>query len=309
MKTMQRTVKPWNRLGLSAIALLCAEAIVLSPAVNAQAVISDGTVNTVVTRSGNSFAIDNGTTSGTNLFHSFREFSIPTGGSAIFNNTSNIQNIFSRVTGGTVSNIDGLIRANGTANLFLLNPNGILFGPNASLNIGGSFVGTTANSIQFADGVGFSATNTNGTPLLTMSVPVGLQMGANAGAIQVQGATVPNPRFRPPTLAVAPTQTLALVGSQIDMKSANLTAPDGRIELWAVRDAQIAMNNQPWQLTSAAPTPNWGTITLQQASLVDASGTNGGAINIRGRGLTVQDGSNINSITFAGQGKGITVQT
>ncbi len=149
-----------------------------------------------------------------------------------------------------------------------------------------------------------------GSPLLTMSVPIGLQMGANAGPIQVQGPTAPNAFFRPPTLSVAPTQTLALVGGQIDINSANVSAPDGRIELWALQNGQVAINDQtPWQLTSSAATANWGTITLQQASLVDVSGPNGGAINIRGCGLTVKEGSNISSITFAGQGKGITVQT
>ncbi len=148
----------------------------LASPVQAQQVMSDGTVNTIVTRSGNVFTIDNGTTSGTNLFHSFQEFSIPTGGTALFNNAANIQNIFSRVTGGTVSNLDGIIRANGTANLFLLNPNGILFGSNARLNLGGSFIGTTAQAIKFADGTEFSAIPT-ASPLLTMSVPIGLQMG------------------------------------------------------------------------------------------------------------------------------------
>ncbi len=268
-------------------------------------VTSDGTTNTIVNPSGNNFTILNGIEKGNNLFHSFSNFSVPTGGSATFDltNTPNITTIFSRVTGGNVSNIDGLIstiNSNNAVSLFLMNPAGIIFGANAQLNIGGSFLGTTANSIKFSDGTEFSTVNASGTPLLTISVPVGLQLGANAGAIQVQGAD----------LQVKTGQTLALVGSQIDMTGAKLTAPDGHIELWAVQNAGIQMENQTgWQLTSSAATANWGNITLQQDSLVDASGINGGAIYVQGRGLTLQDGSSIRSNTSAGQGRGIIINT
>jgi len=137
---------------------------------------SDNTTNTTVTSSGNNFNILNGIQKGNNLFHSFKEFYIPTGGSVTFQNSSAIKNIINRVTGGNISNIDGLIKASGNANLFLINPAGIVFSENASLDIGGSFYGTTAESIKFADGVEFSATNTE-SPLLSINVPVGLQMG------------------------------------------------------------------------------------------------------------------------------------
>ncbi len=150
-------------------------------------VTSDNTNNTTVNQSNNNFNIINGIEKGNNLFHSFKEFSIPTGGSAVFDNSTSVVNIINRVTGGNISNIDGLIKANGNANLFLINPAGIVFGENASLKIGGSFLGSTAESVLFADGFEFSAVNPQSTALLKVTVPLGLQMGQNSGVIEVRG--------------------------------------------------------------------------------------------------------------------------
>ena len=188
-------------------------------------IVPDATLpnNTTVNLQGTRSVIEGGTTAGSNLFHSFQEFSVPTGGEAFFNNTGNIQNIFSRVTGGSITSIDGLIRANGTANLFLLNPNGIVFGSNARLNIGGSFFGSSASSISFADGYEFSATNPNTPPLLTINVPIGLQIGSNPGRIVNQSTGE--------GLQVLPGKTLALIGGNVQLDNGILFAPGGRVEL------------------------------------------------------------------------------
>jgi filamentous hemagglutinin family protein len=278
-------------------------------------VTSDGTTNTIVNPSGNNFNILNGIEKGNNLFHSFSNFSVPTGGSARFDliNTPNITTIFSRVTGGNVSNIDGLIRtlnSNNPVSLFLMNPNGIVFGQNASLNISGSFVGTTANSIKFADGTEFSAVNGSSPPLLTMSVPVGLQMGQNPGAlaqpnpgIALQGAghtlTSQNPLIGAlvPTglhtgLAVQPGNTLALIGGKIDLNGGILTAPTGHVELGSVTNGTVGLTFLPQGIQfNYEGLSSFDDIQLLQRSLVDVNSINAGSIQVQGRQISLRDGS------------------
>jgi filamentous hemagglutinin family protein len=266
-------------------------------------IVPDATVNSLVTPQGNTLQIDGGTTAGTNLFHSFENFSVPTGITAFFNNALRIENIITRITGGKVSTINGLIRANGGANLFLLNPSGILFGPNASLNIGGSFLATTANSIQFADGVDFSAINVAATPLLTVSVPIGLQMGNNPGEIRVQGTghrlTLPN-TFAPligagassTGLQVLPDKTLALVGGNVSLEGGILSARQGHIELGSAKDGVVNLKPiaQGWRLYYSN-LQRFGTLRLSQQALVDASGLGGGEIQLQAAQVSLTEGS------------------
>ncbi len=123
--------------------------------------------------------IQGGATRGVNLFHSFSQFNVRDGQRVYFANPVGIETILSRVTGADASRIFGTLGVNGTANLFFLNPNGILFGPNARLDVAGSFLASTASSFKFPDGSEFSASNPQAPPLLTVNIHPGLQYGAN----------------------------------------------------------------------------------------------------------------------------------
>ena len=254
--------------------------------------------------------IDGGATRGANLFHSFEQFSVPTGGEANFNNALDIQNIISRVTGSSISNIDGLLRANGAANLFLLNPNGINFGPNARLSIGGSFVGSTASSLNFADGTQFSATAPQATPLLTVSVPIGLQFGPQAGGLRVQGPGAVRDRNRNYQLVnreaglfVQANETLALVGSGVALEGGILKTDGGRIELGSVVGlglVSLTLIDSGWALGYSG-VPTFENIQLSLVSAVDASGAGGGDVQVQGRRVTLTNGSYIEATTLGSE--------
>jgi filamentous hemagglutinin family protein len=148
--------------------------------------LSLGAEHSIVTGTGTS-TIGGGAARGANLFHSFSVFNVRNGEGVYFANPAGIDRIFSRVTGNTRSEILGTLGVLGNADLWLLNPNGILFGPNARLDIRGSFVGTTASSIQFPNGSEFSAIRPQPAPLLTINLTPGLQYGASR-----LGATIIN---------------------------------------------------------------------------------------------------------------------
>lgn len=167
--------------------------------------------------------IDGGAIRGTNLFHSFSQFNVDNGQRVYFANPVGIENILTRVTGGNPSNILGTLGVDGGANLFLLNPNGIIFGSNARLDIAGSFFATTANSVVFNDGVEFSATKPQAPPLLNIKVPLGLQYGTSQPAAIVNAGQ----------LAVGQGQTLSL-SAGIVVSTGQLSAPMGQVSIIAV---------------------------------------------------------------------------
>ncbi len=245
-------------------------------------IIPDNTlpVNSIVTPAGNIFNITGGSQAGGNLFHSFSQFSLPTNNTAIFNNPTNIQNIITRVTGNSISNIDGLLQANGSTNLFLINPNGIIFGPNARLNLGGSFFATTANSIKFADGIEFNTKTPQTNPLLSINVPIGLQFGTNIGSIQIQGAY----------LQVQPGKTLAIAGGNININGGYLKAPGGQINIGAVGEtATIGIgsdNSLNFPDTVTNPILR-GDIVINNQSILDVVAPQGGNININTRNIEI----------------------
>jgi filamentous hemagglutinin family protein len=249
-------------------------------------VTSDGTVNTQVNQNGNVSEITGGEAKEGNLFHSFQDFSVPTGNEAAFLNADNIANIFSRVTGGNISNIDGLISANGSANLFLINPAGIIFGENARLDVGGSFLASTADSILFEDGE-FSATDLNNPPVLTINAPIGLNLRDQPVAI-VNRSVVQDSAGEFVGLEVLPGKNLAFVGGNVNFEAGDVTARGGNVELGGLSAAGTVGINPDGSFSF--PESVARADVNFKVSDVDVRGTGGGNITVNARNLFLKPG-------------------
>lgn len=266
-------------------------------------------LGTTVTHTGHTVQITGGTRpdNGVNLFHSFDQFNVGRSDTAQFLNTTpalHTANILSRVTGETPSSIFGTIDTMSYpgANLFLMNPAGIVFGPNATLNVAGSVTFTTAHYLRLADNGRFHAIPNMTADTLLSTAPVATYgfLGSNPGTIAVQGS-----RF-----AVPKGDSIALVGGGITVQSGtlnnstvqsvHLAAPGGRIDLVSVAS--------PGEITAqsldSVPNVNGrsfealGTIQISQQSTIDTSGAGGGTVHIRG-GRLIIDNSVISANTVA----------
>ncbi|MEQ8753212.1 MAG: filamentous hemagglutinin N-terminal domain-containing protein [Coleofasciculus sp. G1-WW12-02] len=317
--THQSAVAGWKMVG--AINALAGVGLALAPSdqVFAQ-IVPDGTIGaegSLVTpdvniNGGLADRIDGGATRGANLFHSFEQFNIGDGQRVYFANPTSIENIFSRVTGTDPSDILGTLGVNGGANLFLLNPNGIIFGENATLDIRGSFVSTTANAIQFGNQGVFSATDPESPALLTIN-PSALffnQMmpGQIENRSRVELSKKPERRFG---LQVPEGRSLLLIGGDIVIEGGGLNAEDGRVELAGVAapgivgltvDGNTLSLNMPDSITPAQ-------VTLTNKAKVNVSGEGGGFIGVWGDRVLLTDSSELSADTLGRQnGQGLVIQ-
>jgi filamentous hemagglutinin family protein len=247
---------------------------------------------------------------GQNLFHSFQEFNVQAGRGVYFNNPAGVQNIFSRVTGTDRSDILGVLGvAGGTANLFLINPNGILFGPNASLDVGGSFAATTANAIQFGNDGLFSASVPTISNLLTIAPSAFLFNAIDRPASIVnQSATQGTTFLGRQTfsgLQVPNGKSLLLLGGDVQIEGGILQAPGGRVDLGGLADASsVGLTATGGELRLQFPdVVSRSNILLKNGSLIQASGAEGGAIQLQGNQVSLSDNSRILSYT-SGSGTG-----
>jgi len=243
-----------------------------------------GNESSIIRQEDGNDVIEGGASRGANLFHSFEEFNVGEGRGVYFTNPTAIENILTRITGNNVSNIFGTLGVLGNANLFLINPNGIVFGPNAILDLSGSFIASSADSIVF-DNFEFSASNPQAPPLLTINIPIGLKFRENPGKINAQQTV----------LEVASGETLALVGGEIEIEGATLIAPAGRIELAGIgenSEITITQNNSSWGLGYEA-IESFQDVKLSQFAWVDTSGENGGAIQIQGKNIIFTENATV----------------
>jgi len=235
-------------------------------AAQAEPPISASGLNTQIDLSSNSpagitrYDITGGTRSGTNLFHSFGDFNVPNNNIANFLNDTGLptSTILGRVTGGDISNIFGTIQTTGfgNANLFLMNPAGFLFGPNATVNVGGMVAFTSADYLRLSDNARFNTIpNTVADALLTpMPVAAFGFLGSNPGAITVQGSQ----------FTVTDGQSISLVAGNISIGSGT---PDGGTP----QPAQLSAPNGNILLASAASPGEFVAATLQTLSNVDGA--------------------------------------
>ena len=298
-------------------------------------VITDGSLGAAGALPGPAFQIPAGLgkKAGANLFHSFSQFNLANGESATFSGPADVRHVFARVTGGSASSIDGLLRSTiPGANFYFLNPKGVIFGPNAAIDVSGSFAVVTGDHIALSDGTRFNAAPGPDDATLSSAPPSAFGfLPANAGPIEFQGTT----------LTAAAGTTLSFIGGAVQMTNATLNT-SGVV----IRGGRLVMENSRIAATLQTPAHRVDVklqqslaMTLGSAIQADATGpvaadavvdvaapqmtlagfstiasnaadvTRGGNVRITADTLDLSGGAHIDALTFApGDGGDIAVR-
>jgi filamentous hemagglutinin family protein len=257
----------------------------LSPALGQ--VATDGTLGPKVNLSGNDIEVgaNLGQIRGQNLFHSFERFGVQTNGKVTFTGPGGLNNVISRVTGGQTSTIDGTLASTVPgADIYLVNPSGVVFGPNARLDVPGSFHASTADELRFKDGAVFSALDPAGSQLSVAAPQAFGFLGDKRSKITVNQSL----------LEVKEGKTLSLVGGDVEINGNNepletrraglVRAPAGRVHIAAAGGP--ASVNIAFSRTSEKSS---AVVHLRDGAAVDTSGNGGGSVKIRAGQLIVAD--------------------
>lgn len=269
------------------------------------------TDNLVLTQPGPAYLIDQtmGEARGGNLFHSFKNLSVDTGDTASFSAFQPFDNVFVRVTGGNASVFHGVLQSTvlngsgGGATFFLMNPSGILFGANSSIDVPGSLFLTTADELQFADGITLDLANAP-APVLSMSSPVAFGFLGGAEAADVVLTEDGTTGFGFLTLSMQPGETLGLVAGDVTLSGPGgflfVAAPGGVVGLVATGSANAEVGIEFFDLRTAEP-ERLGRVALEPGASLSGSdifdpNASQGEVFIRGARFSIETAD----MTFGG---------
>ena len=238
--------------------------------------------------------IRGGAARGGNLFHSFDRFRLGEGYRAQFEHSAQIQRIFSRVTGGSASEIDGILSTDG-ASFFLLSPGGILFGPQAQLEVGASFLGTSASGIEW-EGLlpGSFGTSASEAEILVDGLPQKLRFETGGGEIALRGDGS-NLDFNPKA-----GDYLMLIGGEVSIEERLLTLPSQQLILGGfTTDQEIGFFLRPdglFSLSGATGSSELKNVTLSRTQLLASDAAPNGQVWIQAKKLLLEE-SRISTLT------------
>ena len=282
-----------QRLILASSTLTVLVTFIIVSSVHGQVVPDRTTDTSVINNCQVSCDLVGGTVTGNNLFHSFKEFNVAPEASVYFDDPG-VANIFSRITGSDASSIFGTLGVSGDANLFLLNPNGIIFGEGAALDLNGSFFATTADEIQFGDRSFSAIPNQENLALLTVNPSALLFTQMNqAGSINLDGAELTAPKGHNITLLGQGNNDLG-----VELKNSTISVTEGNLSLGAVNgNAEITFQN--FQLEFPQNVVR-GDISIAEESQITATNLGNLAnteIKIDSSNLNLSEGSKISTLT------------